>query len=329
MRKRIAVVVFLLAASRASGQITTLGGGVIGDSSVAAPLVEWRRISAGGDMRRIAISGWQVSAQYEKALPLRKRFVASLALTPFNANSSDRIYEQGEERPELRYDNASFELTLGRQDLLSTRWISDIRGVVLHERVDEVDAATSDFWARPYAGVRARQSYRRVTAEHPFLMTMEGFELTAEEELFAGTQQWHRVSISQRSSTRLSRSLRVGQALNVFGGSSVNIVNAFLVGGSWPVEGVRPLYGYRYAEFRMRRGATAMAEVEVLVNGSSAAALRFSTARGDGVRASGVAVDVTREWRGVGVRAGAGIPLSPSGRRSTVVYASLLTAIFR
>lgn len=329
MRRALLALLICLAPTAIVGQTEVMSGGIVADSTVAAPAISWNRFSSSGDLLSIAVSGWQVSANLEKRINPRRKLAMSVAVTPLHAHSSDHVYVRGERFGALEYDNAAAEISVGRVDAFTARWQSDIRAVLLYENVDSVDEGTRRFWSKPFAGVRTRQSYKRITAENPFRMTFEGTELIADAEYFVGKQSWSRFSGEQAASWRAGR-LRFAERTGAFTGSSLNVVNRFLVGGSWPVPGVRPLYGYRYGEFRLRHGITLNTDLEYGLSDTLSITAHASALRGDDTRALGAAIDLTREWHGIVFRAGIGIPRQ-NGREDhePVVYASVLAAAFR
>lgn len=328
MRRALLALLACLAPSVVVAQ-TIVTGGILADSSIVAPAVSWNRASSNGDLLSFSLSGWQLSTKVEKRTAPRRKLAFELAVTPLHAHSSDHIYILGERREELEYDNANAEISAGRIDELTSRWQSDIRAVLLYERVDDVDSATKEFWKRPFAGIRTRQSWRRVTAENPFRLTFDGTELVADAEYFAGTESWGRLSGEQSYGRRTGR-MRFTERVTAFTGKSLNVVNRFLVGGSWPVAGIRPLYGFRYGEFRLQRGVTVNADVEYLLTETFSITAHASALRGDNARAFGTAVDVTTEWKGLAFRAGAGVPhQSDREEQKPVIYFSVLGAAFR
>jgi len=315
-------------AVRLAAQTETIVAGVLGDSSVVAPVVSWNRIGPSGETLSVALSGWTASAELTRRRTPRGRGVVSLALTPLNAHSSDHIYVEGVRARELEFDAAAVEATFGRIDSFGERWTSDIRLVALYERVDGIDSTTRSFWSSPYAGVRTRQSWRRMTAEDPLLLTFEGSEVSATAEMFGGSHTWSRVRLDQRFSRRWGR-VRAGESVVAFHGRSLNDVNAFLVGGSWPAGDLRPLYGYRYAELRLDRGVGINVDAAYSVTPSIALGVHAGALRSRDLDARGVAVDVTTSWRGIGIRVGAAQP-QENGRRENevVLYGSILVARF-
>ncbi|HEX6642680.1 MAG TPA: hypothetical protein VF215_16295 [Thermoanaerobaculia bacterium] len=310
-----AFLLFSLLALPLSAQTDTIVAGVLGDSSIVAPVVSWNRSAANGDTLDFTLNGWTISAEGTRRRSPRGRGVVSLAITPLNAHSSDRIYVDGTRDKAREFDASTVEATFGRIDTF-THWVSDVRLVALYERVDD------PFWSSPFAGIRTRQAWRRITSEDPLLLTFEGSEIGAAAEVFAGSHTWSRVRLDQRFSRRWGR-VRAGESATAFRGSSIDTVNAFLVGGSWPVGELRPLYGYRYAELRLDRGVGVNVDASVAMTPSFILGAHAGALRSRDLDARGVAMDVTASWRGIGFRVGVG------HGEETIVYGSILAARFR
>jgi hypothetical protein len=116
--------------------------------------------------------------------------------------------------------------------------------------------------------------------------------------------------------------LHLRQSLALLHGTGLDTVSAFLAGGSWDALGPLAIYGTRYAEFRIKRGAVASAGVDLPVGGFELGA-RASVMRAPATRASGALLEVSRRFGGVHVTAGVG----RSGRRTSWI-ASAGTALF-
>lgn len=328
MRHSLGALILLCAAAPLLAQTDTLLTGAVADSSIAGPIMVWNRIAADGDSTTFALNGWTMSWEAAHRVAPPTRMVVSVALTPLHARSSNRVYLAGERSRALEFDDSSIEATFGRIDTIGERWTSDIRAVAAYDRVSRSDQATRSFWSSPYAGVRTRQAYRHITAEDPLLLTFEGSEVRADAEVFAGKETWSRVTLSQRMSRRRGRFL-IGESASVFHGRSLNTVNAFLAGASWPIGDLRPLYGYRYAELRLDRGAAAGVDAQVALRRSFALGAHANILRSRQTTALGVAADASFAWRGVGIRVGVARPFE-EGRRGEglVIYGSVLAARF-
>jgi hypothetical protein len=322
MRRNLTAALIFIALP-ASAQTDVVSAGVVGDNAIVAPVIRWQHELKSEDVASLSLNGWQISAGWER----RRRgysWTGAALVTPIHARSSNRIYRLGQRQRDAEFDDASVELNWGRADRLNDRWTSDIRGVLLFENVSGVDAATADVWSRPYAGARMVQTYRRVTAEDPFLFRWQGWMASATAEALFGSRTWSRMTLTEQVRRPIGRWV-AGESVTVFTGKSLNLVNRFLVGGSWPVEGLHALYGYRYGEFRIERGVSATIDAE-----RGAFAVHASTLRAPGLRAHGIAADFSKRWRGIGIRVGAAVPLQHGRHGSRLIaYGSVVGASFR
>jgi hypothetical protein len=224
--------------------------------------------------------------------------VASLAITPIHAYAGDRA--------EVEFDASSIEATFGRVDRLGERWTSDVRAVALYDRIEGE--------SEPYAGVRTRQTWRRVTAENPLLMTFEGHEVSGTAEVFAGNETWSRVRIDQRMSRRWGP-VRAGESVLAFHGHAVGIEHAFLINE----------YGYEYAELRLDRGIGANVDLGYAITSAMEFGAHVGWLRSNDVEARGLGVDLTASWKGIGFRFGVG---KAREHDDLVLYGSILAARF-
>ena len=285
----------------AFAQTDTVVGGVLGDSSIVAPVVSWNRVWPRGNHFTLSMSGWTVSGEFKF-----RRAVTSLSITPINAYSGDRIYVDGERADDLEFDASSLEATFGRIDPIGKHWTSDVRLVALQDQFTRLN--------KTYAGLRTRQAWRRITAEDPLLRTFEGFEVAAMAEIFGGDETWARIRLDQRFSRRWGR-VRLGESVFVLQGHELDVVHAFLVGG----------YGYRYAEFRIDRGVGADVDLGFAVTPAIELGAHAGAMRSGDLDTRGAAVDITALIKGIGLRLGVG---KAQDRDEIVVYGSILGARF-
>ncbi|MFL6248446.1 MAG: hypothetical protein ACJ74H_20655 [Thermoanaerobaculia bacterium] len=289
-RRGTPALLLIALAFPAAAQTDTIVAGVVGDSSVVAPVVSWNRMQANGGNVSIALQGWTISSEMK-----RRRVIASLAITPLNAYAGDRA--------EPEFEASSIEATFGRADAIGERWLSDIRAVALYDRIEGANAT--------YAGLRTRQTWRRIVAEDPLLMTFEGFEVSALAEVLAGS----RVKIDQRLSRRWGR-VRAGESVTAFYGRSLERGHEFLIG----------MWGYRYAELRLDRGVAANIDASYPVTPKFAIGAHVGALRSRDLDARGVALDMTASWKAIGIRFGAA--RADGDDRDVVFYGSVLAARF-
>jgi hypothetical protein len=106
-------------------------------------------------------------------------------------------------------------------------------------------------------------------------------------------------------------------------GTHLDTVNAFLPGGSWDIIGPAAVYGTRYAEFRVNKGAVLGAGADYAI-GAWELGVRGSVIRAPRLHASGRMFQVARRLAGIHYAAAVG-----TSRGHTTFALSASAAIFR
>jgi hypothetical protein len=145
-------------------------------------------------------------------------------------------------------------------------------------------------------------------------------------------ETWARLLLSGEHARRVGR-FRFSESVTLFHGDSLNVVNRFLVGSSWRVPGIHPLYGFRYAEFRLDQGAAINAAVDYALTERIDLGFRASFLAGQFdetlVEARGVGLELGTTVHGIGITLGAALPRQQNAvEEELTFYAMLSTAIF-
>jgi hypothetical protein len=293
------------------------------ETGQAAPLLELRSIAEDGAAWRMAINGWTLSLARERAIERGRRVVVSVTATPHDAHSSLRMYRDGARASDLEFNDAALAVRGGLRIRESEHASFEPSLVAGYERLgSSAPRALRDRWSSPYAGVALTQRIRFVTADDPITGRIDGVDVAATVDAYRGNHTRASTLIAENAGRSFGR-VHLRQSFAAFGGSGLDTVSAFLVGGSWDVLGPLAIYGRRYAEFRVRSGATFSAGGDIAVTRWLDAGLRGSAFRGDTRRATGAMFALTAHARGLHVTAGAG----RSGGR-TVVTAMAGGAMF-
>ncbi len=133
---------------------------------------------------------------------------------------------------------------------------------------------------------------------------------------------WSRTTLLQSAGAAAGR-LHFRQTLGLMYGTSLDTVSAFLVGGSWDTIGPAALYGTRYAEFRLDKGAALNVGADYAI-GAWELGVRGGVLRAPHVHASGRMLQVARRAHGVYYAAGVG-----TSRGRTTFALSASAAVFR
>jgi hypothetical protein len=156
------------------------------------------------------------------------------------------------------------------------------------------------------------------------ISSFDGIEVTGRAELFAGEENWTRFSVIETAGRNVGR-LHFRQSLAVLHGSSLDIVNRFLAGGSWDALGGTAIYGLRYAELRLERAVIVSGGADLRIAGNWRAGIRGSYVDGDDESTYGHALNVATTWRTIGANFGVGLPEDGD----PIVYAALIVPLYK
>lgn len=314
-RRALAVVTFLAAMSARGEELKVVSGAVLYETGLAAPVIELRSVAEDGAVWRAGISGWAISVDRERPIERGRRLIFGITATPYDAHSSRRIYVDGARAPELEFDDAALVLRGGMRIRESEHASIDSVLIAGYDRVgSDAPQTLRNDWRSPYAGIQVTQNVRFVTADDPFIGRIDGVDLTGTAEVYRGNRTWTRGMITENAGRTLGR-IHLRQSFAAFGGSRLDAVNAFLVGGSWDVLGPMAVYGRRYAEFRLKSGATLNAGADVSLTRSLDLGVRASALRADSTHATGTMLLVTQRFAGFRLAAG----VARSHHRTTVM----------
>jgi hypothetical protein len=318
-KRALAVLAFCAAAFAARADDLQLAAAtLLYESGQAAPSIELRSIAEDGAVWRAGINGWALSLARERPLERGRRLILDVTATPYDAHSSRRIYRHGERAEELEFDDAALVVRGGLRIRQGEHATFEPMLVAGYERIgEEAPPSLRDAWQLPYAGIAVTERLRFVTADDPFLGRIDGVDLSATGEAYRGNRTWTRITLAESAGLPLGR-LHLRQSFAAFGGSGLDEVSAFLVGGSWDLLGPLAVYGTRYAELRVDRGVTLNAGADYALTPSLEVGVRGGAFHGQSLRATGAMVVLTARTRGLRIVAGAG---RSDGRTTVMVTA--------
>ncbi|MFN2443927.1 MAG: hypothetical protein ABR517_14730 [Thermoanaerobaculia bacterium] len=330
-----AVLALSLMPSPASGQVEGLtAAALIEPDLLPVPVVQYVRVESSEQLWRLSMTGLTFGFEHQRPVRPRVRLVLSTEITPARANASDRLYEWGRSADSSEFENRLFDLRLGFDYEMSEQWTTAVRLIGMANRVHDLSPDLQTYWSNPYSGLSIGQSFERRTASDPFRGTFEGVRARADAEIYLGqgTETWARTRLSGEHARKYGR-VRVSESGTLFHGENLNVVNRFLVGSSWRVPGIHPLYGFRYAEFRIDHGVALNAAVDYELTDRMDIGLRASYLAGGfektKVRAQGVGLELGTTIRGIGVTLGAAVPSQRGALEDEMTfYAMLSTAVF-
>jgi len=324
-RTALAALLLLTSAAVArAGDTKVLTSAELYETGQVAPLVELRSIADDGSLWRFAVEGWTLSATRERTMSKKARWFATLSATPHDAHSSERIYRDGARAHDLEFSDAAYSVRAGVRLSEGDHFSTDISAIVGREILgDDAAPQLREDWRTPYAGLQLTHRVRFVTAEDPLSGRIHGVQIVATAEGFGGRRAWSRGMLTEEGGWPLGR-LHFRQTVALMTGSQLDEVSAFLTGGSWDALRASALYGTRYAEFRITRGAIANAGLDYSVTPALELELRVSVLRAPSLHRSGAMLQLTRKTAGLRFSAGFG----KSEGRKTIV-AAVGGAVFR
>lgn len=289
-------------------------------------------VSSNDDGREwsLGLTGWTLTADWKTPADERRKRHVFARITPINANASNFIYRDGVRDEAAEYRGSAVEAGAGIEFAHTRRWTGGYRAFVMYQRVGGLsDSDVAAFWRRPFGGIELTQQYARVTSDERFGSRWEGVKIAATGRAMAGAHTWSRADLTAGVGKRAGRFFLFGRGAG-FAGRSLNLANAFVLGGSWDVPSAAMLPGYRYAEFRVERAASAGAAVDVRLRGPWEIGVRGGWLKAPGTSAQGAALQVGTVWRGAAFNAGVAFPIHAYAnqiRGSQVIFATVTAAI--
>lgn len=314
-RRALAIIAFFVAVSGRGEELKVLSAAVLYESGLAAPVVELRSVAEDGAVWRAGISGWAISVDRERPVERGRRLIFGITATPYDAHSSRRIFRDGERAPGLEFDDAALVLRGGIRIRESEHASIDSVLIAGYDRVgSEAPQTLRNDWRSPYAGFQVIQNVRFVTADDPFISRIDGVDLTGTVEVYRGNRTWAKGMITENAGMPIGR-IHLRQSFAAFGGTGLDTVNAFLIGGSWDALGPTAVYGRRYAEFRLKNGATLNGGADLSLTRSLDLGVRASVLRAGSTHASGTMLLATQRLGAYRLAAG----VARSDHRTTVI----------
>jgi hypothetical protein len=300
------VLTLIVAAASRAGDVRVVTSGLLYETGQLAPVAELRLISDDRSFWRFALEGWTLSATRERPIDHRSEWFATLSATPHDAHSSERIYRHGKRAPELEYSDASYSIRGGVRLAESDHASTELSLVALREFLGrDASPELREHWRTPAIGMRLTQRFRFVTAEDPLTGRIHGVQIAASAEGFGGRRSWARGSLTEEGGWPLRR-FHLRQSLSLMTSSHLDDVSAFLAGGSWDTLRTTAIYGTRYAEFRITRGAVGSGGADFSITPSWELGLRASALRAPALHEKGTMLQLSHRVGGVSLSAGAG-----------------------
>ena len=324
MNRTLAALLLLVAATASAEEKKLLVSSAFGDSSIVAPVVRLDVDRGDGTSYAVGLSGWTIDGEWTKRLNESRALRLTADATPLHAHNSNLIYVNGTRAEELGYENASYRVRGGMRFSRGTRATTDVLLVALHEDVSNLPPGIEQRWDSPYAGVEVAHTYALRNDREPLIGAFDGIEIAARGEWLTGNEPWSRVSLVEQAGRNIGR-FHVRQSITLMHGSSLDVVNRFVAGGSWDALGGTAVYGLRYGELRLSRAVIASGGADVRLPRKWRVGVRGSYVDGDNDSTYGHALNATKTWKTIGANFGVGV----SEQSDVTVYAALIVPLYR
>ena len=225
--------------------------------------------------------------------------------TPFNANASHYLYRDGVRDQTLSFRDLSATLSAGLRFTRGDHRSAEIRAIGLYESVGGLPDSVLQHWRSPFLGLGARIGFQRVVSDDIFRARWDGFKASTDGAAFFGSRMWWRATLTASAGKKTGPLFSRGSAALLLSGNT-DIVNRYLVGGSWDVPDGLPLYGHRYAEFRVDRGILLGGGADLRLAGDLELGFRLGYLNSPSQTSDGAAVRLGTVWNGLALHIGVG-----------------------
>jgi hypothetical protein len=306
----LALVVF---ATAARAEINLVVSSLPADSSLIAPVLR-----VYGTNYEYGISGLTADGEWWKGST-----VIAADATPSHAHNSNRMYIGHRRDHDSEFENASYRVRFGKRFKNL-----DVRAVVLYERVSGLPQEIVQRWSQPYPGVEITQTWTNVASRQPLISSFDGIEAAARAEVFAGKRAWSRISLTETAGRTVGR-FHFMQSAAVLHGTGLDVVNRFVVGGSWDSMRATAIYGLRYGELRLERALIGSGGVDYRIADNWSVGVRGSFVASDDDDTYGHAINVSKFWKTIGASVGVGKPKAVPGGDGAMVFATLIVPLYK
>jgi hypothetical protein len=279
----------------------------------------------------VGFVGWTGLFQTTRVTSPGRATVLRASLTPFNANASRYVYRSGVRDTSLSFNDAALELSAGIRRGWPDGARAELRVIGLYESLGRLPDSVLQHWRSPFVGLGFRLEASRVRSDDVFDARRDGLWASAEGEALTGSRTWWRTTVLAGGGRKAGALfLRANGTLLLSG--NTDVVNRHLVGGNWELEDQAPLYGHRYAEFRIERGAVMGGGVDLRLVGNLELGVRYAYLASPSLNTDGAAIRISTVWNGLTINMGVGAParrLVGAEWRDAIVFGGVSAATFR
>lgn len=315
----------------AHAQVRVLAATVEYESpSLVAPVGLFSRVSDSGTWMA-GFVGWTGLVEETRLTGPDRAVVLRASLTPFNGNASRYLYTDGVRDTNLSFSDASLQISAGIRRGQPAGARAEMRLIGLYESVGGLPDSVLKHWRSPFVGLGLRLGASRVRSEDVFDARREGIWASAEGEALTGSRTWWRASMLAGGGRKAGALFLRANGTLLFSGNT-DVVSRHLVGGSWDLPDQAPLYGHRYAEFRVERGAVLGGGIDLRLVGELDLGVRYAYLVSPSLERDGAAIRLSTVWSGLAINIGVGAParrLLRADWGGAIIFAGVSAAALR
>lgn len=276
------------------------------------------------------ILGWTLSGSMIKNINGSISYGISAEITPLNSHSSNTLYTNGKEDQSLTYKNRTVRLRTNMIMNHANGWKSELALLGIYESVGGLtDNRVIDFWKKPFAGIEIQENYSSTTSTKPLRFRFDGIQCSGKMQSYYGFKPWWKGEFTAGAGKKFGNYFLNGNGTYLVG-NSLNIVNQFLVGGSWDILTSTALYGYHYAEFRLDKAFLINAGIDVSVVDNVEIGLRAGYLNSSVKNTYGEYLKISSVWQGINFNAGISFPedeIFHGAVNNVIAFAGITAAI--
>lgn len=279
----------------------------------------------------VGVLGWTVSGGISKNINRSITYGFSADITPLNSHSSNTLYRNGKEDQSLTYKNRTAQLRASMTINHSIGWKSELALLGLYESVADLqDKSITDFWKIPFAGIEIQENYSSTISNEPLRFRFDGLQCSGKMQVYYGSKAWWKGEFTFGAGKKIGNYFLNGSGA-YFVGNSLNIVNQFLIGGSWDILTSTALYGYHYAEFRLNKALLINGGIDIAIVENIEVGFRAGYLNSPVENTYGECLRISSVWQGISLNAGISFPEAEIFHRTdnkVIVFAGVTAAIF-
>ena len=247
---------------------------------------------------QVGMVGWSILLRSEFGYSKNLSFGLSQDISPLNANASIYRYKNGKRDETLNYENSSYTTKLFVKNKYSKNLINQFILVIQKENIKGLESNIVNFWHKPHLGLSLQSTFRDVGYEDFFNNQWDGKKIESSFEIFPGEFSWWRGYVSAGLGKKF-KNYHSTISAKCFLSENLNIVNQFIVGGTWELELLDFLPGSHYGEYRINNGILINGRFDKMVSNSLSIGYRLGTLNLRNTNFIGHGIKLVKTYHGI------------------------------